>query len=215
MRITKYAQSAILLEYKSKRILIDPGKYCYSNQFTPDNWGKIDILLITHEHQDHCLPEAIKIILQNNPEINIITNKSVQLILSQEGIRAEILGVGETKEIDGIQIKGIKSIHGDLPNGKPKPEVLGFLIDEKIYHPGDTIYMEDKPKSSVVFVPICGVVVMNPEEAARFATETGAKLAIPVHYDNPDYPVDVIEFKEKAGGKAIILNNTQSVRLED
>jgi len=51
MKITKYPQSAILIEnYKGKRVLIDPGSYCYNKSFTPDDWGKIDILLLTHTH---------------------------------------------------------------------------------------------------------------------------------------------------------------------
>ena len=39
MKITKYPQSAILIEYKKKRILIDPGSYCYNENFKAENWG--------------------------------------------------------------------------------------------------------------------------------------------------------------------------------
>jgi L-ascorbate metabolism protein UlaG (beta-lactamase superfamily) len=40
MKITKHPQSAVLIEYKGKRILIDPGSYCYSENFKPQDWGK-------------------------------------------------------------------------------------------------------------------------------------------------------------------------------
>ena len=49
-------------------------------------------------------------------------------------MNAKILQPGESTEIDDIKIEGIKSVHGDLPNGKPKPDVIGFLIDDKFYH---------------------------------------------------------------------------------
>ena len=81
MKITKYPQSAILIEnHKDKKILIDPGSYCYNENFTADNWGKIDILLVTHTHSDHCLPEAIKIIKQNNPDLIIFSNTLISFI---------------------------------------------------------------------------------------------------------------------------------------
>jgi len=217
MKITKYPQSAILIEgYENKRILIDPGEYCYNENFTANNWGKIDILLITHIHEDHCLPEAIKIIKQNNSELIILSNSEVKEKLKNEaGIDVEIIEPEEEKQIDGIKIKGIKSIHGELPSGKPKPDVVGFLIDDKIYHPGDTVYLEEKPKAEIVFVPICGTVVMNPKEAARFAKEINPKLAIPIHYDSPNYPVDVNDFvKQMEGYNVKVLKNGESVEID-
>ena len=217
MKITKYPQSAILIEnYKDKKILIDPGSYCYSEKFTADNWEKIDILLITHTHADHCLPEAIKIIKQNNPDLIILANAEVKDKLKNDvGVDCEIVKPQEEKQINNIKIKGIKSIHGDLPSGNPKPDVIGFLIDDKIYHPGDTIYLEEKPKAEILFVPICGTVVMNSKEAARFSREISPKLTIPIHYDSPNYPVDVNDFvKEMKGYNVRVLRNKEGIEID-
>lgn len=212
MKITKYPQSAILIEgYKNKRILIDPGSYCYNESFTANDWGRIDILLITHIHPDHCLPEAIGIIKQNNPGLIILSNSEVKESLLSENINCEILGPDEVRQIDNLEIKGIKQTHGELPSGNPKPDVIGFLIDDKIYHPGDTIYLKEKPKAEIVFAPICGKVVMDPKQAAQFSKEINPKLTIPIHYDSPNYPVDVNEFvKEIAGHNIKVLKNGES-----
>lgn len=213
MKITKYPQSAILIEdYKNKRILIDPGSYCYSDNFAPENWGKIDILLFTHVHGDHFMPEVAKTLAEINPDILIISNSEVKAELDGENIASKILQPGELVEADDIKIQGVKSIHGDLPNGKPKPDVIGFLIDDKIYHPGDTIYLQEKPYAEIVFVPICGVVVMNVLEAAKFIKEIGPKIAIPIHYDNPSYPVNVEDFGREVE-IAKILKNGESIEL--
>lgn len=214
MKITKYPQSAILIEYKNKRILIDPGIYCYSEDFMAEMWGKIDILLLTHTHEDHCLPEAIKIIKQNNPQVTVLSNLEVKDKLALSNIDCEILKPDETRQIDDIKIMGIKQIHGELPSGKPKPDVIGFLIDDKIYHPGDTIYLEQKPKSEILFVPICGTVVMNPKEASKFSKEINPRLTIPIHYDSPKFPVDVNEFiKEMNGYNMKVLKNGEDIEL--
>lgn len=215
MKITKYPQSAILIEYKNKRILIDPGSYCYNKNFAAKDWGKIDILLLTHTHEDHCLPEAIKIIQQNNPYLIILSNSEVKEKLTLENIDCEILKPNETKQIAHIKIRGIKQIHGELPSSKPKPDVIGFLIDDKIYHPGDTIYMKEKPKAEIFFAPICGTVVMNPKKAAKFSKEINPKIIIPIHYDSPKYPVDVNEFVKEMNGYLIkILKNGESLEID-
>ncbi|OGZ32629.1 MAG: hypothetical protein A2V69_00915 [Candidatus Portnoybacteria bacterium RBG_13_40_8] len=217
MKISKYPQSAILIEdYKNKRILIDPGDYCYNENFTANDWGKIDILLITHIHSDHCLSEAIKTIKQNNPDLIILSNLEVKDKLKNEAdINSETIKPEEERQIGDIKITGVKSIHGDLPSGKPKPDVIGFLVDDKIYHPGDTIYLKEKPKTEIVFVPICGTVVMNPREAAKFAKEVNPKLIIPIHYDSPNYPVDVSDFVNEMGGYNVrVLKNGESIEID-
>src|SRR4030042_871668 len=126
MKISKYPQSAILIEdYKNKRILIDPGDYCYNENFTAEDWGKIDILLITHTHTDHCLPDAIKIIKQNNQNLIILSNSEVKEILKNEsGIGSEVINSGEFKKIDDVKIMGVKSINGELPWGKQKQNLI-------------------------------------------------------------------------------------------
>ncbi len=214
MKITKYPQSATLIEdYKNKRILIDPGSFCYNESFAPESWGKIGILLFTHIHSDHFMLEVAKKLKEINPEVFIASNGEVCAELAKVNIECKILQPGEITEVDGIKITGVKSVHGDLPNGKPKPDVIGFLIDDKFYHPGDTIYLDEKPHAEVVFVPICGVVVMNVAEAAKFVAEINPKIAIPIHFDNPNYPVDVNDFAKAAGSVARILKNGESIEL--
>ena len=210
MKITKYGQSAILIEYKEKRILIDPGSYLF-NQVSPEELGKIDIILITHIHSDHLVPEKVQVIVDNNPEIFVLSNLEVDKILE----KAEIISPGETRTFDNVFIKCIKQKHGNLPDGREGPDNIGFLIDDKIYHPGDTIYMQDKPKAEILFVPICGTVVMDIKDAVKFSRETEAKIIIPIHYDNDKYPVDVNDFVKEAEGLNVkVLKNGESLVTE-
>ncbi|MFH1053049.1 MAG: MBL fold metallo-hydrolase [Candidatus Woesearchaeota archaeon] len=218
MKITKYPQSCVLIEYKDKRILVDPGSYVYEQtDMKPEDFKDIDIVLLTHEHSDHTQPETLKIIVENNNPI-IITNKPVHNILDKEGIKSEIIESGQEKDIDGIKIKGIAQKHGPLPSGNPEPDVIGFLIDDKIYHPGDTLYMEEKPYADVVFVPICGSVVMDGVEAAKFVKEIKPKLAIPIHYSSPKYPTTTDEFENQmsdSGIKIKILENKGTIEVSE
>lgn len=215
MKLTKYAQSCFLVESNGKRILIDPGSFCYEGDFTPMRWSDIDLLLLTHKHSDHCDTEAVKIISENCQPI-IITNQEVHDLLNEHDVKSEVLEPDDFKKFDNVTIYGIKSVHGYLPDGSRKPDVLGFLINDKFYHPGDTIYLEDKPFAQVVAVPICGRVVMDIWDAARFCKEIGSEIVIPMHYDNPKFPVDINDFEkemEGAGIKVKVLNDGESIDL--
>lgn len=81
---------------------------------------------------------------------------------------------------------------------EPK-EVWGAKITEQnsdisFYSPGDTIKLADTG-AKIVAVPICGKVVLDVEQAKAELIRVGAKVAIPIHYDNPKYPVDVKDFE--------------------
>ena len=219
MKITKYPQSCVLINYKGKNILIDPGTFVYEQtDIEPKDWKNIDILLLTHEHFDHTDIGAIKEILENNEPI-IITNKSVQNLLKKENIDSEAVRVGEAKLVGDINIKGVYSKHGPIPGNRQIPETTGFLIDDKIYHPGDAAYMKEKPYADVVLVPICGTVVMDYKEAVKFVNEIGCKLAIPIHYSNPKFQLGTElfekEMEEKGEVNYKILKEKETLDFED
>lgn len=217
MKITKYPQSCVLFEYKNKKILIDPGKFVYSQtDMKAEDWKGIDILLLTHKHSDHTVPEAIKIIVENNNPI-ILTNKEVHDILQEQGINSEILEPRQEKNIEGINIKGIKAEHGPLPPGNPLPDVIGFQIDDKLYHPGDSLLLEDKPSVDILFVPISNKIYTDCKEAVKFVNEIKPKLAIPVHYADPRHNATTDDFEKDMADSNInykILKNKESIELK-
>ena len=64
MKITKYAQLTFLIENSmGNRLLIDPGQYNYDNGFSPSDFGRVDVLIVTHKHGDHHQIEAEKEII--------------------------------------------------------------------------------------------------------------------------------------------------------
>lgn len=66
MKITKFPQSCLLIETKGKKILIDPGTLKYKEEYF-EIWNKVDTILITHKHSDHCNIE----ILENDETIEV------------------------------------------------------------------------------------------------------------------------------------------------
>lgn len=223
MKATKYPQSCILVETNNKKILIDPGTYVYEQtDMKPEDWKNIDFLLLTHRHGDHCHPESIKTIKENNPEMIILSNSKVKEKL--EDIESEVVKEGDIKEFGDIKIEVVKAIHGCCPAvGGPAgiiKENNGFIIDDgklRTYHCGDTLVFYPEFKADVIFVPICGHgVVMEPDIAVDFCKLFNPKLVIPVHYDSEKHPMGTDKFEEeikKTDMKYKILKNKESIEI--
>lgn len=227
MKITKHGQSCFLIETKQgSRILIDPGTYVFGDKekLTSEDFKKIDILIITHEHSDHFDIENVKKIIQSNPQIKIFTTTKVKEILGGSD-KVSILGSVNKEQGLGIAgditITGVVSRHGKkdgfLPSGDKAPAVTGVLIEadnKSFYHPGDTI--ELKITADVIATPICGVVVLDIEEAKEQLLSLKPKIAIPMHYDNSAYPVDPTDFIEAMKDTGIdvkVLGDGETIEL--
>ncbi|MBI4918614.1 MBL fold metallo-hydrolase [archaeon] len=193
MKITRYAQSCFLIEVKGKRVLIDPGYLNFNEYLLKHDWKDIDILLVTHKHQDHFHEEAARHILRDD-KTQFFTSKEVAK--AHKEFTSNIVEEGDTVNFGDFKIEVTQAFHGFLPTerGKEVHEGLGFIIDDgdkRVYHTGDTICFDNKRKANVVIAPVSGRgLVMGPYEAALFAKDCGAELLIPCHMDNPKYPVN-------------------------
>lgn len=206
MKITKFAQSCLLIETKGKRILIDPGYLQYDSSLLHTAWSKIDLILITHKHQDHCHEPAILEIQKRGTPI--ISSKEVQNTFPSLRIQivkpGEILNSAGPRRGEGIKIEVTKAVHGYNSNLKGQKEIhenIGFIIDDnihKMYITSDTIGFSSEYTCDIVCLPISNHgLVFGPWDAALFAKDTSAKLIIPTHYDNPKYPADIDNVKEE------------------
>ena len=221
MKITKFAQSCILVETKGKRILVDPGNLQWEKSLLEKDWVNIDLILVTHKHGDHCHTESIK---------EIIHRDKAQLYTTQEVAAAypelspKIVKEGVVINFEDIKIEVVKAVHGYIPAFKKKPENainenVGYIIEgeKRVYATSDTVLFDNDYKCDILFVPICNHgVVMGPYEAALFSKETGAELIIPYHYDNSKYPVSLEKVKEefeKQGLNYKIMENKKSIYI--
>jgi L-ascorbate metabolism protein UlaG (beta-lactamase superfamily) len=197
MKITRFPQSCFLIETLSKKILVDLGCLNFDKSFLEVLKG-IDILLITHKHQDHCDSDLIKKI---SPK-EIYSSMEVSIAFPE--LKINIVKEGDSILFESIKINVVHSQHGYLPTLKDGNEIfenIGFIIDDgekKVYHVGDSICFPNDYKCDVILVPVCNHgLVMGAFEASLFSKETGAKLVIPMHYDNKKYPVDLEKVKKE------------------
>lgn len=193
--ITKYAQSCILIEKDGARCLIDPGVFVKEmDGVQPADWPHIDLILVTHEHSDHYDPETIKSIVARD-QCPVLTNAPCAELLRKDGVNtAHVLLPGERYKAS-FTVVAVAQEHGDLPNGNPKPGVVGFVVDGILYAPGDSLVLPDMPHADVLFVPVAGPE-MTLITAKEMVQHVAPKVAVPVHFSNIKmFPISLDEVR--------------------
>jgi len=170
MNVTKYLHSCLLVEDQDKTILIDPDVFTYQEKvFDITKVNKLDFILITHVHPDHCFPPFIKELTTKFPDATIISNQQVVDLLSKEGINAT------TEETEFIAMETIP--HEKLWDTEP-PENTIFKVFNRLTHPGDSLHFNTS--SEILALPIqapWGSTVAAVEKAL----EMKPKIIIPIH----------------------------------
>ena len=157
------------------KLMLDPGRYSLS-QVEERN---VDLILITHEHSDHCHLESIKKILENNPQAEIVTNFSVGKILEKESISYTLIEDGQEIVSHGVTIVGVGKLHIEAHHRIPVVADTGFIINDKFFYPGDALHMPDRRVEVVAFPVGGGFLKIN--EVVEWLETLKPKIAIPVH----------------------------------
>lgn len=198
--------SGFLLEGDGKKIYIDP----YDLSEEPAFEDKADILLITHEHFDHCSPEDIRKVRRADSTTLIPENLSLQFKGDARRItEGDLLADG--LEIKGTRIEVVPAYNLDKPY-HPRGLGVGYIVELggiRIYHAGDCDFFPEMKniRTDVALLPIGGTYTMDEEEAASAAAAISPKYVIPMHYGKPDVTDgDPEKFKALVHGKNPDIN---------
>ncbi|MFA5927488.1 MAG: MBL fold metallo-hydrolase [Patescibacteria group bacterium] len=175
MKIAKFGHSCLLVEENKLRILIDPGVYSSGL----DKIENINIILITHEHPDHCDLETLAKVIRNNPNTRIITNDGVGRILVDNGIPYELTQNNTMITQDSVTIESFDDTHAIIYPTLPSVKNSSFLIGKKLFHPGDQFVIPVRPVA-VLALPVAGPW-LKISESIDYARTIQPKTCIPIH----------------------------------
>ena len=175
MKITKFGHCCLLIEENRVRILTDPGTYSTQRNEVKN----IDFVLITHEHADHLHIDSLRALLKNNPQVKVITNKSVGALLEKDGIAFSIVEDGQNSYANGVLIEGFGKDHALMHTSIPPIQNTGYFIANKLFYPGDA-FTNPRKQVEILALPVAGPW-MRLLEAIDYALETKPKTCFPVH----------------------------------
>ncbi len=184
-------QSGFLLQWKGKRILLDPylsdsliKKYAATDKphtrmselvVRPELLKNVSIVTSSHNHTDHLDAETLLPVLKNNPGIKFIIPEANRDFVA-ERVKCEkelLVGLndGQSVTLEGFTFHGIPAKHNEIErdeNGNCK--YMGYVIEfgnYKIYHSGDTLWFDEMVDLVKSFAVDLALLPINGNDPAR------------------------------------------------
>jgi L-ascorbate metabolism protein UlaG (beta-lactamase superfamily) len=190
-----------MFEYKGVKLTwlghdgfrIQNGHVIYIDPFQIQGGGpKADIVLISHEHFDHCSVEDLKKVV--GPSTTIVAHSQSKPELSKVHAKEiRIVKPGEKLNVGGIAIESVPAynLNKFREPGKvfhPKEDgKVGWVVTVngvRVYHAGDTDHIPEMKsiRTDIALLPVSGTYVMTAQEAAEAAVSINPKVVIPMHF---------------------------------
>ena len=141
-----------------------------------------DLILITHEHSDHCSPDDVGAI--RTPKTVVVAPRAAAAKLPSP---VEVIAPGETKNLAGIEVRAVPAYNTDKKFHPKAAGMVGYVFTvtgTTYYHAGDSDHIPEMANLApdVALLPVSGTYVMTPEQAAGAARAIRPKVAVPMHY---------------------------------
>jgi L-ascorbate metabolism protein UlaG (beta-lactamase superfamily) len=199
--ITYLGHATICIETPGgKRLLIDP--WMAGNPACPDEWksperlGRLDLILLTHIHNDHA--NDAESLVKANPDADVVAIYEAADWIGGKGAKnLHPMNKGGSHTVAGIEITMTHAVHSSsfteadgqvVYGGEPAGYILKLENGFTLYAAGDTALFGDMAllrelyQPELALLPIGDNFTMGPREAAHAIRLLGVSHVIPIHY---------------------------------
>ncbi|HEY7047339.1 MAG TPA: MBL fold metallo-hydrolase [Jatrophihabitantaceae bacterium] len=172
--LTKFSHSCVRFDDGDRSLVIDPGVFSEVDAALDGAGG----VLITHEHPDHINVDAVRAAAKADPRLRIWAPPNLAAAL-ELGDQAVAVTSGETFEAAGFGIEVFGGQHAVLHPSVPVIQNNCYLVDDAVYHPGDSFIVPTKPVQ-LLLLPL-HAPWSKTAEVIDFAVSMRAPRAIQIH----------------------------------
>lgn len=154
MLLTKYTHACVRLEQEGRVLVIDPGIFSE----TATALAGADAVLITHEHPDHIDVPVLVEALASTPGMAVHAPAGVAADLRtaapEQADRITDAAPGDRFTTAGFAVQCFGGQHALIHPTIPVVANIGYLIDEDLYHPGDSLIVPGGASVGTLLVPV-------------------------------------------------------------
>ena len=192
--------AGIRVEFEGKIIYIDPiNAYNFSSD--------ADIILITHNHDDHFKTSVITNLANSATTIIIPQQCYTQTVSALPSADIVVIAPDSVKTVNDIEIETVHAYNSNHAEG-----CVGYILNldgVRFYHSGDTERITEMLgfNADIACLPM-GQTYTFPsiEEAANAARDVGASVVVPIHYDRYEgKPSDPWTMKDLLSGEIDVV----------
>lgn len=140
-----------------------------------------DLILITHDHYDHCSPDDVNRIRKEST--TVVADPSAAQKLG-EGV--QVVRAGDRLDLAGVTLEVVPAYNVDKTFHPKGAGHVGYIITvegTRIYHTGDTdpIPEMDELTADILLVPVSGTYVADAAQGAEIVRAVKPEIAVPMH----------------------------------
>jgi L-ascorbate metabolism protein UlaG (beta-lactamase superfamily) len=172
---------------------IQNGSVIYIDPFQIEGGGpKADIILVSHEHFDHCNVDDLKKVVgpnttivahsQSEPELSKLSAKEIKIVTPGDKLKLGDVAIEAVPAYNLNKFREPGKVFHPKEDGK-----VGWVVTVKgvrVYHAGDTDHIPEMKniQADIALLPVSGTYVMTAQEAAEAAASINPKIVIPMHF---------------------------------
>jgi L-ascorbate metabolism protein UlaG (beta-lactamase superfamily) len=141
MQLTKFTHSCVRLDDGERSVVFDPGTFS-EVETALDGAGGV---LITHEHPDHIDAERLRAAARKDPRLRIWAPAGVAATLADLGEQVVAVAPGGSFDAAGFAVRTFGGQHALIHPSIPVVANVGYLVDDDVYHPGDSLIVPAVP----------------------------------------------------------------------